>query len=198
VARKRLTGPERRTRILAAAEAAFARSGYDGASMRAISNAAGVTKPVLYDHFASKRDLFVELIEEISRDMTSRTAEAMAADAPSEARVRSAFEAFFAYVEERPAAARVLFVLPRTDPELLGAAQTVQAGVTRDLAGLLAADPALGIRRGRRLELYAEFVKQGVNGLAEWWAEHPRVRRREVVDAAMDIAWGGLRAQLRA
>jgi AcrR family transcriptional regulator len=197
VTRRRLTGPERRRRILDAAEEAFALSGYDGASMRAIADAAGVTKPVLYDHFASKRDLFAELIKAISGEMTRRTAEAMGADAPTEARVRTALEAFFAYVQERPAAARVLFVVPRTDPELLDAAQRVQAGVTGDLAGLLATDPGLGARRGRRLELHAEFLKQGVNGMAEWWAEHPRVPRREIVNAAMDIAWGGLRAQLR-
>jgi AcrR family transcriptional regulator len=195
--RRRLTGPERRARILAAAEEAFAQGGYDGASMGALAEAAGVTKPVLYDHFASKRELFVELITAISGEMTSRTVQAMSADAPAETRIRNAFDAFFRYVEERPAAARVLFVTPRTDPELLASSRRVQAQVTRDVAQVLAAEPGLATGRGgHRLELYAEFVKQGVNGLAEWWAEHPDVPRRSLVNAAMDIAWHGLRARL--
>jgi AcrR family transcriptional regulator len=165
--------------------------------MAALAEAAGVTKPVLYDHFASKRDLFVELISAISGEMTSRTAKAMSADAPAETRIRNAFDAFFRYVEERPAAARVLFVTPRTDPELLASSQRVQAQVTKDVARVLAAEPGLaGGRDGRRLELYAEFLKQGVNGLAEWWAEHPDAPRRALVNAAMDIAWDGLRARL--
>jgi AcrR family transcriptional regulator len=198
--RSRLTGSERRRRILEAAIEAFAARGYEGASMREIATAAGVTKPVLYDHFASKERLFVEAMESIRDDLTRRGAEAMRRRAPLEARVRAAISAFFTYVEEEPAAARVLLVAPRGRPELIQASRRVQAEATARLAALLAREPELlgGVRgRARRLELTTEFIRQGLHGLAEWWSEHPQVPRGEVVDAAMDAAWLGLRGQLR-
>src|SRR5437588_9055051 len=172
----RLSRPHRRQRILDAAVEAFATRGYDGASMSEIAAASGVTKPVLYDHFASKRQLFVELMESIRDELTSRGAAAMSADAPIEVRIRAAVEAFFDYVEERPAAARVLLVTPRGEPELIEATRLVQSQATATLTALLLAEPMLlpGVRnRRRRVELMTEFIKQGLPRPAERWSDHP-------------------------
>jgi AcrR family transcriptional regulator len=191
----RLSGSERRQRILEAATESFARLGYHGASVGEIAAAAGITKPVLYDHFASKHILYVELMERARDELTGRGAAAMAAEAPAEQRVRAAVDAFFSFVEERPATARVLLSIPRGEPELVEAARLVQAEATARIAELLAAEPALfaGRRdRRRHIELLAEFLKVGMHGLAEWWAEHPGVPRRSLVEATMDVAWSGL------
>ncbi len=163
--------------------------------------AAGITKPVLYLHFDSKERLFVALLEQISGELTARGAAALAADAPAEARVRAAVEAFFGYVEQRPAAARVLLLGPGGAPEALEASRVVQGQVTARLAGLLGAERELlpsAPDRERRLELFAEFAKQGLHGLAEWWAAHPDVPRSVLVEAAMDVLWAGLRGQFGA
>jgi AcrR family transcriptional regulator len=197
----RLSAPERRERILSAAAAAFAARGYDGASVGEIAAGAGITKPVLYDHFASKRRLFVEVMERARDDLVRRGAVAMAADAPLEHRVRTAVGEFFAYVEEHPEAARVLLAPPRGDRQLEAASRRVQREATAALSGLLAAEPGLLARapdRELRLELFTEFMKSGMHGLAEWWAEHPGTPRSTLVDAVVDAAWSGLRASLPA
>lgn len=197
----RLSGAERRGRILEAALEAFAAQGYHATSMREIAAAAGITKPVLYLHFDSKERLFVALLEQISGELTARGAAALAADAPAEARVRAAVEAFFGYVEQRPAAARVLLLVPGGAPEALEASRVVQGQVTARLAALLGAERELlpsAPDRERRLELLAEFAKQGLHGLAEWWAAHPDVPRSVLVEAAMDVLWAGLRGQFGA
>jgi AcrR family transcriptional regulator len=197
----RLSGAERRRRILDAALQAFAAHGYHATSMREIAAAAGITKPVLYLHFESKERLFVALLEEISGELTARSASALAADAPAEARVRAAVEAFFEYVEQRPAAARVLLLVPGGAPEALEASRAVQGQVTARIASLLARERELlpsAPDRERRLELFAEFAKQGLHGLAEWWAAHPDVPRSVLVEAAMDVLWAGLGGQFRA
>ena len=196
-----MTGAQRRQRILDVAAELFAARGYHSTSVGEIAAAAGITKPVLYDHFASKQQLFVELMESIRDELTSRGAAAMSADADIEARVRAAVEAFFDYVEERPAAARVLLVTPRGEPELTEAAQVVQSQATAALTELLLAERTLlpGARnRRRRVELITEFMKQGLHGLAEWWAAHPDTPKRALVDAALDVAWSGLRSELAA
>src|SRR5436190_11587277 len=195
----RMTGVQRRRRILDVAADLFAARGYHSTSVGEIAAAAGITKPVLYDHFTSKRRLFVELMESIRDELTSRGAAAMSADAPIEVRIRAAVEAFFDYVEERPAAARVLLVTPRGEPELIEATRLVQSQATSTLTALLLAEPMLlpGVRnRRRRVELMTEFLKQGLHGLAEWWADHPDTPKRVLVDAALDVAWSGLRSRL--
>jgi AcrR family transcriptional regulator len=198
--RTRMSARERRQRILDVAVELFASGGYDAVSVGEIAAAADVTKPVLYDHFASKRDLFVELMETIRDELTARSAETMRADAPLEERVRRTIDAFFAYVEARPGAAQVLFVIPRGAPELVDEMRRVQDEATAALTALLASEPRLlaGARdRRRRIELITEFLKQGMHGLAEWWSRNPAVPRRVVVDAAVGIAWPAVRSQLR-
>jgi AcrR family transcriptional regulator len=195
----RLTGVERRARILDSAAEAFAECGYHAASVGQVAEAAGITKPVVYDHFPSKRELFVELMESARQELTSRGFEAMTGDAPLEQRLRAGVNAFFAYVEQHPATARVLFTPPTGEPDLLAAARRVQAEATASIATMLAGEAELlaGARdRKRRLELFAEFFKQGVHGLAIWWSEHPRVPRSALVDATMDLLWSGLRSHL--
>jgi AcrR family transcriptional regulator len=196
VTRQRLKAPERRERILQAAEQAFAARGYHSASMEEIAAAAGVSKPVLYDHFASKLDLYRRLTEGIRDELTGRAGAAMAADAPAGRRIRVGVEAFFAFVEERPSAARVLLFTPVGEPELVDAAREVQAGATAALTALLVAEPGLlagAPDRERRIELLTEFMKQGLHGLAEWWSQHPETPREALVDAATDLVWSGLR-----
>jgi AcrR family transcriptional regulator len=199
--RRRLKAPERRERILRAAEQAFAARGYHSTSMDDIAAAAGVTKPVLYDHFASKHDLYVRLTEGIRDELTSLGAAAMAADAPAEQRVRSGIEAFFTFVEQRPSAARVLLFTPVGEPELVEAARQVQAGATAALSALLVAEGDLlsaAPDRERLIELQTEFMKQGLHGLAEWWSQHPETPREVLVDGAMGLVWSGLRGGYQA
>src|SRR5918996_1624309 len=93
----RISGPERRKRILDAAAEEFAARGYHATSVGQIAEAAGITKPVVYDHFASKRELFVELMESAREQLSARAAEAMSGDAPLEERLRVGVTAFFVY-----------------------------------------------------------------------------------------------------
>jgi AcrR family transcriptional regulator len=196
--RTRLSATQRRERILQAALETFAEHGYRGASMRAIAAAAGISKPVIYDHFGSKRELYVELMTGIRDDLVSRSAGAMGLRAPLADRVRTAIDAFWSYVEHRPEAVQVLFVIPRGEPELRPQWDRVQAEVTQTLAGMLISEPDLladESDRETRLELFTEFLKKGLHGLAEWWSAHPEVNRETIVDVVFDTVWSGLRAQ---
>jgi len=199
--RARLSGPQRRARILAAAADAFAAHGYHAASIREIAQMAGVTKPVLYDHFASKEHLYVALIEGVRDALTGTTAVRMASRLPVEARLRAAVDAFFGYVETNPSAAKVLFTPPEGEPAVVAAALRVQQEATARLAALLGAEadlvPGEADARALRLELFTEFLKRGLHGLAIWWAAHPQVPRTALVEAVMQITWAGLGAQFQ-
>jgi AcrR family transcriptional regulator len=196
--RTRLSATQRRERILHAALETFAEHGYRGASMRAIADAAGISKPVIYDHFGSKRELYVELMTGIRDDLVSNSAGAMGLAAPLSDRIRAAIDAFWRYVEDRPAAVHVLLVIPRGEPELRPQWNRVQTEVTETIAGMLISERELLAHesdRETRLELFTEFLKKGMHGLAEWWAAHPEVRRETIVDVVFDTVWSGLRSR---
>jgi AcrR family transcriptional regulator len=80
----RLPAPRRRRQLLDVATAVFGGSGYHEASMDEVAEAAGVTKPVLYQHFASKRELYLELLDDVgTRLIDAVVAATRAADDPT-------------------------------------------------------------------------------------------------------------------
>jgi AcrR family transcriptional regulator len=195
--RRRLKADERRARILDAASDLFAEGGYEGASMNRIARAAGVSAPVIYDHFSSKKDLYTQLLELHTLQVIEATTASHDATTVEEL-LRANVDAFFRFVEEHPAAWRMLFRDPAPDPEIAALQRRVQAEATARLAdALVARIPnlrlSIEIDRERANELIAELGKTGLNGLAAWWWDHRDVPREALVAIAMDVMWVGLR-----
>jgi AcrR family transcriptional regulator len=188
-ARRRLTGEERRAKILSAAMRAFAADGYDRTSMDRIAALSKVTKPVLYDHFPSKQALFLTVLESIRDGLIANgKAIAEAGDDP-EQKFRRAVDVFFQFVEGQPDAARVLLTVPRGDAAAAKISRQVQAGAAAGIAAMLAAvmpgSPAW------RRQAAAAFLKEGLHAIAEWWLEHPGPSREEVVEVVIGLVWTG-------
>ena len=194
--RRRLKAPERRRVIMGAAMEEFARRGYHAASLEGIARAAGVSKPVIYDHFSSKQELHVALLEDQLRELLGHVGARVPEDGPPGVRLRRGIEAFFGFVEEHPYAWRTLFRETAGGPEVAEAHRRIQEASTAFCAGLLAREPFFGREgdpaRERAVELLAEMLKSGLNGLAAWWYERPDVPREQLVDVATSFAWLGL------
>ena len=194
--RRRLKGPERRRVIMGAAMEELARHGYHAASLEEIARASGVSKPVIYDHFSSKQELHVALLEDQLRELLGHVAERVPEEGPAEERLRRGVEAFFGFVEEHPYAWRTLFRETAGGPEVAEAHRRIQEASTAFCADLLAREPFFGGEddpdSGRSVELLAEMLKSGLNGLAAWWYEHPDVPREQLVRIATGFAWLGL------
>ena len=178
---------ERRRQILDVALEAFGRSGYHDTSMNAVAAEAGVTKPVLYQHFASKHDLFEVLLTETGDALLRAIESAEGEDTPRR-QVEAGFRAFFRFFEERPAAFSVLYGSSvATDPKFRRDARQVRDSFTEYLArimGDMGHDDALA-------------MAAGINGLSEGmirhWMHLGRVRSaNEMAALAARLAWGGL------
>jgi AcrR family transcriptional regulator len=200
VARRRLPASERRLTILDAALRTFSERGYEGAPMDEIAAAAGISKAVVYDHVASKRELYLELLDAIRADLESVIEAALAPlGAPTEHargvarehRVRVALTAFFHYVESHPEATRLLFrELQGADVSEIG--EVLQQRVTAALAATLGTDPRLfrGVAdKARALEMFAELLKSALMGLAIWWSRRPETPRDELVERSVALVW---------
>ena len=109
---------QRRQQLFEVARERFAQQGFHATSMDEIAEAAGVTKPVLYQHFPSKRALYVELLEETGRQLLSTLADATARAGSLRERVELGFRAYFRFaVGNRSAFLFLLGTSLRSDPE---------------------------------------------------------------------------------
>ncbi len=105
----RLPAAERRQQLVDVAFTVFAAKGFHDASMNDIAEAAGVTKPVLYQHFGSKNELFLELLREGSLRLREGIATATATAASPRAQVEAGFGAFFRFVRDEREAFSLIF-----------------------------------------------------------------------------------------
>ncbi len=192
--RRRMTAPARRKVIADAAAVLFAEHGYRGASIDAIARASGVTPPVVYEHFESKRELYRELLERHFAELREVWREHFAGEGPAAERVARSFDAWFAYVEVHPFAGRVLFRYS-TDPEIEAVHAEVAARSREAILPLFAAEPGAenlaGSVEGEGIEMVWVVLRGVLQGLAVWWSEHPEVPRERVVATAMNALWIG-------
>ncbi len=114
----RLAPDERRRQLLDVACVEFAERGFYATAMDDLALAAGVTKPVFYQHFLSKRALFVAVLEDVGGRLLEVLTEATASVETGRARVEEGFSAYFHFVANDRAAFRLLFgASARNDPE---------------------------------------------------------------------------------
>jgi AcrR family transcriptional regulator len=195
--RRRLTAEERRSGILDAALTAFSQKGYHATSLDDIAGEAGVSKALIYEHFASKQELHADLIARNARELTQRVAGALSAVEVESTveRLAAGLEAFFAYVEERREAWRMLF-RDAADPESSAVLERMVQQVTAEVTVLISQDP--GARQlarvgdERSLRLLAEMLVGGAQAMANWWTDHPEAPRAQLVEIAMAFSWLGL------
>jgi AcrR family transcriptional regulator len=194
-ARRRLSAAQRRERILGAATEVFAEHGYAAASMGEIASRAGVVASVIYDHFPSKRELHIELLQLHGEELIRRSIDEIEGVEP-EAIQRSSLEAYFRFVEEDPFVWRFLFRDPPADPEIAAAWRHLHDRATAGIAGLIARGaPNATLPFDLPIEtaawMLAKASQSATNGLAQWWWEHREIPRERVVELAMAMLWEG-------
>jgi AcrR family transcriptional regulator len=187
----RLPAAARREQLLSVALGVFASEGFHGASMNDIADAAGVTKPVLYQHFVSKNDLYLALIEDTGdRLSTLIEAATVDADGPRD-QVTRGFLAYFRWVAADSDSFRLLFSGgARVGDEFIEAVQRIEQRITDSIAPLIRADIDVDHQR---------IVAHGIVGLAESISrrliEQGRPFEPDVVAAQVaELVWAGLRS----
>lgn len=105
----RLPRPARRAQLLEAARVVFVREGFHAAGMDDIAEKAGVSKPVLYQHFPSKRDLYMALLDSGKEELIESVTEALASTENNHERVQASVSAYFAFVNDDSKSFRLIF-----------------------------------------------------------------------------------------
>ena len=192
--RRRLPAGERRAAILRAALEVFASRGFHAASIDDIAQAAGISKALIYEHFESKQQLYVSLLEAEVADLFARLAASAGTDEPGDVRLRAGIDAFLGFVEERRGAFRMLF-RAASDAQVTEVLARVERQATDAIAALMASEPTAdtsGEDDPLAIEMLAQQLSGAMQSLAIWWEDHQDVPRERVLERAMGFAWLGL------
>jgi AcrR family transcriptional regulator len=186
----RLSASARREQLLDVALEVFAHQGYHGTSMNDVADAAGVTKPVLYQHFESKRELYLALLEAVGSRLITAISKAAGEAPDGKAQTERGFEAFFRWVHDDRDAFRLVFGSGRRDEEFAEAVAKVEDASAEAIAPLIAAD--IDLEHQRTLAYGLVGLAEGVSRrlVADDADFDPQVVARQV----SDLAWAGLRA----
>jgi AcrR family transcriptional regulator len=186
----RLPAPARRAQLLDVARRVFARDGYRGTSMEAIAEAAGVTKPVLYQHFSSKHELYGSLLEAELGQLEVELERAFDVAEGNEQRLRLGFGAYLDFVETHEDAFRLLFT------EGLGLDDDFQRRVARFREWVAARITAIIRAEAGLPEARARALAVAIAGMAEsaatWWLSEERpLPIADLADELAGLAWKG-------
>lgn len=190
----RLPAAERREQLLAVAMDVFARDGFHQTSMNDVAEKAGITKPVLYQHFSSKRELYLALIEEAGARLLTAITDPRIAESQGRRRTELGFIAYFQWVHDDNDAFQLLFGGDsRHDPEFSLAAGKFTSMIADVIEPLITAD--IDAEHRRTLAHAIVGISEAVSRrLLRLGADFdPATIARQV----SDLAWAGLRAAQR-
>jgi AcrR family transcriptional regulator len=185
---RRLGRAEVRSAIEESAARLFAAQGFAATTVDEIVEQAQVSKPAMYRHFESKKDLYLALLREHREDLAAAALAQVEPDRDLVQVLPAMIDAWFAHVEEHPYTWRMLFRDTTGDPDI----QALHAEMTRVQR---AADVAL-LRLGApdlpeaEIEPLGAVINSSLAGLALWWLEHPDTPRAVVVAAMLRVCRG--------
>jgi AcrR family transcriptional regulator len=185
-----MSGSERREQIVSIARSAFAAKGYEATSIEEIAAAAGISKPVVYEHFGGKEGLYAVVVDREVRGLLDRVTGALGADHPK-AKLEAAALALLGYIEDEPDGFRILV---RDSPAM--SATGTFASLIGDIATRV--EHILGDEFKRRgfdtklAPLYSHALVGMVALVGEWWLDEGKPRRAEVAQHLVNLAWNGL------
>jgi AcrR family transcriptional regulator len=188
----RLPRSARRKQLLGAAREVFVAQGYHAAAMDDIAERAGVSKPVLYQHFPSKRELYVALVQLHSDELLDAVRAALASTTNNKQRVTATMAAYFSFIDSGSDAFRLIFESDlRNDPEVADLLNSVSEGCAEAIAEVIRDDTGLPEAEA---ELLGFALAGMANIVARYWLASGRKVPRDAADHLVgQLAWRGIR-----
>jgi AcrR family transcriptional regulator len=193
----RLPRSARRLQLLGAARSVFVAQGYHSAAMDEIADRAGVSKPVLYQHFPGKRELYLALITQHTGELTTAVQTALASTSVNKHRVAATMQAFFEFVDADGEAFRLIFESDLTsDPEVRALVDDAMTSVAESIAGVIREDTGLPDEQALLLGMALAGM---ANTVARYWLQNGQDIPRDAANQLVgQLAWRGIRGFPRA
>jgi AcrR family transcriptional regulator len=187
----RLPRTARRAQLLGVALEVFVEQGYHAASMDDIAERAGVSKPVLYQHFPGKLDLYRALLANSRDEIIEGVRQALASTSDNSERVRAAMALWFDYVADHGMAFRLVIESDMTsDPEVRDLVESVTSESATAISKVIVEDTQLPEPVAQLLA--SCLVGMGHVGARSWLSVESAISRDEAVDIVSTLAWRGI------
>lgn len=190
----RMPRAERRAQLLGVAREVFAAQGYHAAAMEDIADRAGVSKPVLYQHFPGKLDLYLALLDGGIDSLIDSLEAAVLSTSDNKLRVNATMKTYFAFVDDPESAFRLVFEGDLTnDAAVKARVARVDDACIGLLSDVISADTGLNLEQ-------ANLLASGLLGMARfaalrWLRDEDRtVSRDDAADLVTTLAWRGIRS----
>jgi AcrR family transcriptional regulator len=185
-----MTGRERREQLLDVGRALFAAKGFEATSIEEIAARAGVSKPVVYEHFGGKEGLYAVVVDREMSDLLDRLTSALSAGHPRQL-VEQAALALLTYIEEQTDGFRIL----SRDSPVAGASGTFSS-LLNDIASqvehIMSREFATRGISMKLAPMYAQMLVGMVALTGQWWLEERKPKREEVAAHLVNLGWNGL------
>jgi AcrR family transcriptional regulator len=183
---------ERRVQLLESALEVFVAQGYHAAAMDDIAERAGVSKPVLYQHFPGKLELYLALLDASCDEIIDNCRRALEATADNKLRVAAAMEAFYDYIASNDGAFRLVFESDLTnEPPVRAAVDRVTNECAAMIAHVIHDDT--GLPDEAALLLAVSLVGMAQVSARFWVTDAAGISRDDAVALVSGLAWRGIR-----
>ncbi|MBE9373898.1 TetR/AcrR family transcriptional regulator [Saccharopolyspora sp. HNM0983] len=185
-----MTGKERRQQLLDVARALFAEKGFDGTSIEEIAHRAGVSKPVVYEHFGGKEGVYAVVVDREMRNLLDLVVNALSAGHPRDL-LEQAARALLDYIDNSTDGFRVLV---RDSP--IASTSGTFSSLLNDIASQV--EHILGLQFSAKgydpklAPLYSQALVGMVAVAGQWWLEVRKPKKEEVAAHLVNLAWNGL------
>jgi AcrR family transcriptional regulator len=186
-----MTGRERREQLLDVGRALFAEKGFEATSIEEIASRAGVSKPVVYEHFGGKEGLYAVVVDREMSELLDRLTSALSAGHPRTL-VEQAALALLTYIEEQTDGFRIL----SRDSPVGRAAGGTFSSLLNDIASqvehILSREFASRGLSTKLAPMYAQMLVGMVALTGQWWLEERKPKREDVAAHLVNLGWNGL------
>ena len=187
----RLPRGERRDQLLTIASEVFVDRGYHAAGMDEIADRAGVSKPVLYQHFSSKLDLYLAVLQLHGDIQMAGVRQALRTTTDNRQRLRAAVQAFFDFIEHDSQGYRLIFENDNaTEPQVAAQVTSAIEASTDAVFDLISQDSGLDPHRARMIAV--GLVGISVDCARYWIGADRPISKEDAVEGTVHFAWGGL------
>lgn len=187
----RLGRDERRAQLLAAALEVFTAAGYHSAAMDEIADRANVSKPVLYQHFPSKLDLYLAVLDIHIDSLIFEIQKAVASTTDNAGRVNATVNAYFDFINREGEAFRLLF---ESDMNVEPQVRERLARMTYDCAAAFSAVITLdtGLPKEYSMMLAVGIIGNVQSAARHWLERDGKINRDDAVQLVAGLIWRGI------
>ncbi|KRE63071.1 TetR/AcrR family transcriptional regulator [Nostocoides sp. Soil756] len=186
-----MTGRERREQLIGIGRKHFADKGFEGATVEEIAASAGVSKPVVYEHFGGKEGLYAVVVDREIEALLAGVTSALDAGTSSRQIVEGAALALLAYVESNSDGFRILV---RDSPagQATGSFASLMSDIASQVEHILAAQFKQHGLDPKAAPMYAQMLVGMIALVGQWWLDNRKFKKHEVAAHVVNLAWNGL------